>query len=98
MDFKEKYRRENVCTSIPRFWKESKIDDNNLLQILEKVERVIASCKTEDQLNVAKNFMEIAFGFTKKYFRGQYDEYDKMKFENKVTNLILAKYEELEWS
>ena len=70
----------------------------DFIPLAEKVEKVITSCKTEDQLDVAKNFMQIALDFMEKYLYEQYDEYDKMKFENKVGNLILTKYEELEWS
>jgi len=70
----------------------------DFMPILEKVERVIKSCKTEDQLDVAKNFMKVAFDYMETYLHGQYDDYEKIKFENRVTNLILSKYEELEWS
>lgn len=69
----------------------------DFISIMEKVERVIKSCKTEDQLDVASNFMKIAFEFQNKYLP-DFDTYEKMKFENRVSNLILAKYEELEWS
>jgi len=96
MDFQEKYRRENVCTAIPRWWpKEAKKID--FATILEKIEKVIISCKTEDQLEVARNFMLLGFELDKNLGE-QLDHYDMIKFQNKLDNLLLAKYEELEWT